>query len=64
MDEVEKGYYNNASEFVRDAIREWLFHLKKQRLVEMVNLARLQVRNGEVSYESAEEITSKIFMRI
>lgn len=61
MEEVKKGYYNNSSEFVRDAIRELLFKLKQDRLKELIHLAELQVQRGEVTFETADEITSKVF---
>jgi len=62
--EVASGFYNNASEFVREALRHLLKHQaaereKLEQLRKAVALGAEQLERGEVSHKTVSEIVAE-----
>jgi len=61
-EKVQSGYYNNASEVIREALRymdkneELLEHLKREQLRYELKKGAVQAENGEFSKRSVKEI--------
>ena len=63
---VESGWYNNASEVVRDALRfmetheEWVNAMKTQQLKQQLNEGLQQLDNGEgKAIQSKDQLAGK-----
>lgn len=63
---VASGFYNNASEVIRDALRFWekneelIQHMKLQILKERLSIGADQARHGEFVDQSVSEIVSEV----
>jgi antitoxin ParD1/3/4 len=63
---VASGFYNNASEVIRDALRFWekneelVQHMKLEMLKERLLIGADQAKQGEFVEQSVTEIVSEI----
>jgi len=63
---VASGFYNNASEVIRDALRFWekneelVQHMKLEMLKECLLIGADQAKQGEFVEQSVTEIVSEI----
>ena len=63
---VASGFYNNASEVIRDALRFWekneelVQHMKLEMLKERLLIGADQAKQGEFVVQSVTEIVSEI----
>ena len=63
---VASGFYNNASEVIRDALRFWekneklVQHMKLEMLRERLSTGAKQAKQGEFVTQSVSEIISEI----
>jgi antitoxin ParD1/3/4 len=63
---VASGFYNNASEVIRDALRFWekneelVQHMKLEMLKERLLIGADQAKQGEFVEQSVAEIVSEI----
>jgi antitoxin ParD1/3/4 len=62
---VASGFYNNASEVIRDALRFWekneelVEHMKLQLLKERLAIGANQAKHGEFLVQSVSEIIAE-----
>ena len=65
-EKVASGFYNNASEVIRDALRFWgkneelVQHMKLEILKERLLIGADQAKQGEFVEQSVTEIVSEI----
>jgi antitoxin ParD1/3/4 len=65
-EKVASGFYNNASEVIRDALRFWekneelVQHMKLEILKERLLIGADQAKQGEFVEQSVPEIVSEI----
>ena len=63
---VASGYYNNASEVIRDALRFWekneelVQHMKLEMLKERLSIGAKQAKQGKFVVQSVSEIVSEV----
>jgi len=63
---VASGFYNNASEVIRDALRFWekneelVQHMKLEMLKERLSLGADQAKKGEFLEQSVSEIIAEV----
>lgn len=63
---VASGYYNNASEVIRDALRFWekneelVQHMKLKMLRERLSIGAKQAQKGEFTTQSVTEVIAEV----